>query len=661
VLYRDRYTFIGPLAYESTRLLIDAFGPGLLVGRIAQALVFTLTAIAVYAILRVFADVRWATLGAIACLPLKPLAFPLGTIPNYAQLAMLLSLGAVAAGLRFLSTGRASWLVASGVAAGLTVVAKQSLGAAVAAAVAVAVALDAVARRRAVLRTLTARALLLAGSASIPILGTVGFYGAQGALGAFVDRAVVGLVEIAPAFHVPLPPLDVWSLDPKLLGAQSFRYFPTPVLALAWQSGLDLYARPTAIAIEHAVKALYYLPLVAMALAGLGVVRGLRAEAGRPEACRLAMVVAYAATAYGSIVYRADFTHLMSVAPPVLIVCVLALHRAFAGRGRGAAVPGAAGAAWLAVGALAAVCVVGAYDTPIDTRHGRIRATAYDADDAARVLSHLARQPADARILILRTDPLYYVLSDRAIPGPFDLLLPGYLRPGDDARFADGLARVDRILYNPTVLPTVPTPLASYAPATAARLAAGFRIDEILGPSAVALVPREGMGSDAATVVAIRPPPAEGRPGPGPASVAPADWMMYRVVTTTLEPHASETCFALRHDVAAGESIRATPMLNPATWAPRFPLDEGRRVRFEIRVTPASEPRRTVFSGIRDARIPAEEVRVPLAPFAGRRVEIAFCALRPTPEVANPQRVPAGWAEPRIVRARGGEPPSGGA
>jgi 4-amino-4-deoxy-L-arabinose transferase-like glycosyltransferase len=206
VLYRDRYTFIGPLAYEAMGVLVDGFGPGLLVGRIAQALVFALTAVAVYGILREFTGVRWASLGAIACLPLKPLAFPLGTIPNYSQLAMLLSLGAVAAGLRFLATGRNSWLAASGLAVGLTVVAKQSLGGAVAAAVAASVALDAVARRQAVLRGLAGRAWVLGAATSIPILGTLAFYGSQGALGAFVDRAAVGLLAVAPGFRVPPPP-----------------------------------------------------------------------------------------------------------------------------------------------------------------------------------------------------------------------------------------------------------------------------------------------------------------------------------------------------------------------------------------------------------------------------------------------------------------------
>ena len=118
VLYRDRYTFIGPLGYEWMRLLMDAFGSSLLVGRIFQALVFTLTALVVYRILREFCSVGWSSLGAIACLPLKLLAFPLWTVPNYSQLAMLTSLVAVCAGLRFFATQGGAWLAACGVAIG---------------------------------------------------------------------------------------------------------------------------------------------------------------------------------------------------------------------------------------------------------------------------------------------------------------------------------------------------------------------------------------------------------------------------------------------------------------------------------------------------------------------------------------------------------------
>jgi hypothetical protein len=660
VLYRDRFTFIGPLGYEWMRLLIDVFGSSLLVGRVFQAFVFTLTSLLVYRILREFGGVGWASLGAVACLPLKLLAFPLWTVPNYSQLAMMTSLVAVAAGLRFFATQRVAWLATCGVAIGATVVTKQSLGAAIAASVAFAVGLDALLRSRPRLRPGVARAAILAGAAAGPIVAAVAFYAAQGAVGAFLDRAVVGLFDIAPEFRVPLPSLEVWSFRSAVLGSESFKYFPTPVLALAWQARLDLTSWSVAFSIEHAVKLTYYLPLAAIAVAAVGVVRELKAG-GRPaQAAGLALIVAYAALAYWSIAYRADFTHLMSVAPPLLIVCGVSLRRVSAGWRWGSTVSLSTAGAWLAAGGMVALCVFAAYATPIDTRHGRLWGTKYDADDAGRVLAYLEEQPKDARILMLRTEPLYYVLSDRAIPGPFDVFLPGYLRSGDDDRFAESLSGVDQVVYNPAVLPTVPSPIAAYAPATAARLAARFRIAEILGPAAVVLVPRTGPGSEVRTVFEIGSGSNAIRSPSGAEKVAGADWMMYRVVTTSIEPDDSATCFSVSHDVEPGEGISATPMLHPDTWAPRWPLAEARRARFEIRVTPSPESQWVAFSGERAADSPAAEVEVALSGFVGRRVDLEFCSFRASSEAAEGQRVRAGWAEPRVVRNVGGATWAGG-
>ncbi len=126
--------------------------------------------------------------------------------------------------------------------------------------------------------------------------------------------------------------------------------------------------------------------------------------------------------------------------------------------------------------------------------------------------------------------------------------------------------------------------------------------------------------------------------------------MLYRVVTTTIEPDDSATCFSVSHDVEPGHAVFVTPMLHPETWAPRWPLAEARRARFEIRVTPSSGKRQIAFSEVRAADSPAAEVQVALSRFAGRRVEVEFCAFRGSSEAAAPPRVRAGWAEPRIVR-----------
>jgi hypothetical protein len=125
--------------------------------------------------------------------------------------------------------------------------------------------------------------------------------------------------------------------------------------------------------------------------------------------------------------------------------------------------------------------------------------------------------------------------------------------------------------------------------------------------------------------------------------------MMYRVVTTTLEPKDLATCFSVSHDVKPGEGISVIPMLHPDTWTPRWAFADARRARFEIRVTSAAGKRRIAFSEERSANTPASEVEVALSGFAERSVDIEFCAFRRRSEGGAPQRVRAGWAEPRVV------------
>ena len=178
-------------------------------------------------------------------------------------------------------------------------------------------------------------------------------------------------------------------------------------------------------------------------------------------------------------------------------------------------------------------------------------------------------------------------------------------------------------------------------------------LHEILSPSAVVLVPRTGPGSDVRTVLEIGRGSNPIRSPSGTEKVAGADWMMYRVVTTTLEPEDPATCFSVSHDVKPGEGISVIPMLHPDTWTPRWAFADARRARFEIRVTSAAGKRRIAFSEERSANAPASEVEVALSGFAGRSVEVEFCAFRWRSQGGASRRVRAGWAEPRVVRTVG--------
>jgi arylsulfatase A-like enzyme len=365
------------------------------------------------------------------------------------------------------------------------------------------------------------------------------------------------------------------------------------------------------------------------------------------------LIATFAATAYWSIAYRADFTHLLSVAPPLLILCVAILHRLLSGSRLGIGCSLLAAGAWLVAGLLATLCVFAAWDTPVDTPRGRLVVTEREARSATQLLRYLDAQPRGERILIAPMDPLYYFLSDRLIPSRFDLLFPAYFRPGDDERLARSLSDVDQVVYNPTVIPTVPSPLTAFAPNTAAELVNRFRIVELLDPKAYVMRPREGTRADEIVADIWRdfaPIPSRR----GEEEDRRTSWMMYRVITTTVAPEEPSACFRVAHEAEPGQSISVLPMLHPAAWKPPWPNAFASGAHFEIRVSGPSPAPRVVFSEEREAE-PPSEVLIALAPFAGRRIEIEFCASRTDRQSGWPFRVRAGWGEPRIVRRAGME------
>ncbi len=669
-LYRDRVTFIAPLVYELTALLHRIFGPHILVSRLFAAAVFTACTMLVYWILRKLVSTRAAFVGALAFLAVKPLAFPLWTIINYSQVAMLFTLASMAAVLRFIATRRHRWLVAAGLGVGLTLVTKQNAGVVLGAALAATMVMDAW-RRRATTAGLVAHgAALLAGSVP-PILATVAYYAARGALGQVIDHAVVGLKDYAPQYNVWLPGFEIWSLRPELYGTVIFAYFPTPLWHLSWEGMVDLRALPLFAPCEIMIRIAYLGPFAAIAFCAYEAVRTARDDA--PEQwSALVHVVVVAALSFASMLYRADWAHLMNVYPPLLIVAIVALDRAAttaAARFASAAVVGA----WMLAGVLMAVAIVAVYRVPVETPRGRLLGPAFEAQDANGVLAHVASLPRDTRVAFLRGEPLYYFLTGRPMPTSFDLVMPAYLRPGDDARIARELGSVDEIIYNPKLMATIPGAITDYAPATAALLWRDFRVETILSPTAFVLRHRDAPSQPEVTVVDlwkefdhVRPEVKRGDrvmrlPTDIERQVTRTSWMVFRVIGTLVLDRGTSVCFSLPHRAAAGEAIAAIPMLHPERWIPgeRDVIPEERdfwtrAVTFDVTVQERRGPATTIFSEDRRPEEIPQPVSIDLTPFAGKTVDIRFCATA-QPNTPGKAYVPAGWAEPRIVRAAAAE------
>jgi hypothetical protein len=587
---------------------------------------------------------RAALVGAFAVLAVTPLGFPLWTIVNYSQIALLFCLAAVWCVVRFLPEGRLGWLWAAGVCAGLATVTKQNLGAMISAVAATTLALDWLRDGDRRGRDLPYRFGALAAGGALVVGSTLAVYALRGTLGDLVERAVLGSLYLTQPYFVPLPGFDLWALRSFELAPKVFAHFPSPLFDLMTDGRIDGSSWPLFLVLEHLVKAAYYVPVALFVLAALGLARGLRS--GDPHAVwsqRLAILL-LAVASYASMLYRADWTHLMNVYPALILLAAV-LAPGLAARSRATrAVLLTCVALWFAAGAAMTAVVLSTYRVPLETPRGRVRARPTEIAEVRSVLAFLGAQPRGEPLLFLRADPLYYFLADRRIPGPFDLVVPGYLTPEDDADLAARLGAVEGILYDPSRIPTMATPITEYAPRTSAALASGFRVERLVTPNSFLLRPRAASPwTHAAGGVDLweRVHELEG-------AVRAESWLVYRVIAFDLPADGERVCFGVSHPVRAGESVAALPMLSPDLWMWARGRPGAVRARFEIHARAERGPAEVLWEQQVVAAPPPAEAFASLAAFAGRTVELGFCA-----EITHGPGLgtPGGWGEPRIVRA----------
>jgi hypothetical protein len=668
VLYRDRATFVAPLTYEIVRLLFGIFGSSFAVARILQALIFSGCLMVAHEILRTIVGRSAAVAGAVALLALKSWAFPAWTMLNYSQVAMLLCLTSVWLVSKFLEEHRLGWLALAALAIGVTVLAKQNIGVLLGGTIALTVAADTLYEPTPAATPLLRRAAVLA-LAGVPIVLAAAAYAAQGALGALVTQTILRGPAVAALYRIPLPVAVVWSADRGVFMAASFPYFPPTLFHLGWQERWDIARFPVNVAIELAIKAAYFIPLIAIAWCVVAACRSFRGSSGRVGWSRLVLVGTFALASYASMLYRADWIHLMNVYPPLLLACVVALQGPPSQPRWRARLGGSLLVLWVALGMLLTVLIFALNRYPVDTARGRILMPRYEADDTTRVLDYVARVPRSDHLAFMRHEPLYYFLTDREIPLQVDLVLPGYVGPGDDERMATDLARVDQVVFSPKFLPTVSAPLTDYAPRTARVLANDFRVSEVLGPSALVLRRRAAPVTRGSVTVDLWEAFAELRPEMTTGTrvdalpsalrdaVATTTWLVFRVVRSTVVRHEAETCFSLRHTVQPREEIVTMPLADPALWRgaerdlmPGVADLSVSAARFAITAEGGTTPSARLYTEERPVAVLGEPIAVPLEAFVGQTIDLRFCTAAAPDGATGPTRVPVGWAEPRIVR-----------
>ena len=652
-LYLDRLTPFAPLLFEMLARIFDVFGASLLAARCLQALVFTGCILLIHSILARIVGPRWAFVGAVAAFAIKPLAFPFWTIVNYSQLAMLLCLACVRLTLAFVSDQRMIWLLAAGVAAGTAGMTKQNLGLYVCVVLGLVVIADWAYAAGHRFETLWKRSVVLVAGVSLPIAVTVIHRASLGTLAGFIERAVLGILHLPGLYLLPLPGLEFWALRPDELGTTAFAYFPVSLVHQSWQGELNFYSRPTVLVIEHVVKAIYYVPLVVLVAGSIALVRGWLRGIPRAEWSSLALILAFAAMGYASMLYRPDWIHLMNVYPALLLACVVVLERSARQARRMNWACLLLLVAWLGAGAFTSFSIFSTYRDPVDTPRGQILLPTLEAREVRLVVEDIESQPVEARILVFPAQPVFYFLADRRIPVAFEQIMPGVLLEGDDQRLADALKGIDRFVYNPHVFPTVPIPVTAYAPQMAAVLARDFRVEGVVSESAIALVPRREPARRDEVVTDLwpsldAPGVAPGQiPGRPPLRQENAVWLMYRVLAAPVT--RGRSCFDLRHRVGSGEALSVIPVFHPQLWTEQGSGAE--RALFSILVTDGTRPPRRIFAQELSARVPGPPLRLALDRFDGREVELHLCTARPPGARTGGKSLPVGWAEPKIVRA----------
>jgi hypothetical protein len=397
--------------------------------------------------------------------------------------------------------------------------------------------------------------------------------------------------------------------------------------------------------IEHAVKFAYYGPLFATALAFVAVLRELRNESRTQAACGWFLLAGFSALSYFSTAHRLDFAHVLNIAPAPFLVSAIALHR-WAGRSVRLALPVLVLAAWFTAGGFTSYVVFDAYDTPLETKRGRLFVTSREAEAGKVLLDFLERQPRDSRILLLRTIPIFYFLADRPIIGPFDLYLPGYFREGEDARTAREIENVDLVVYNPNDLMGIPEPITQFARLTARALADRFEIVRIFSPTAVLLLPHTERDEARVTIAEIAREFERVSTRAPAGRVEATSWLMYPVVTTIVRKDDRSTCFTYPHDAEAGDLLSVRPMFKHEAWTHRYWRRAARRVHISI-VARADGTSNTLLTTRRVAGLPGPPVEISLDRYAGQRVRLEFCAKRfPGKRGA----ATFGWGDARILR-----------
>ncbi len=480
VFYRDIDAYPFPAAPYLLAFAMRGFGEHVSVARGLAALLFEIVLLSLYAAsLHLLSRPRAALFG-LSLLVFKFVAWPAFTAYTYSDLSFAGACVAAAALLAHLERPGRARLLLAGAAVAVSIAAKQNLGLPIGAAIAVVLLVPAVGggAARDPADRLRDAAALAAGAAAL-LLPAFAYFAFQGLAGHLLAsglyRPFTGYLPTSAISF--LEPLAWWKWG-ALRGMSAFPYFPGAVWSmLVWEALPGAALHPVYWSAGELFSRLLYTTVPVLFLAAW-----IRTRRAAPDAGRIRAMALLALAGVLSAFPRADFFHLVSVYPLLLLLGFALLP---GGRDTsGAAL--AAGTRRLAVGVALALALAGGlaavfqmqFRHRIELPRGELAVhppTAW----LEPVVRYLDQQLAPGEpFFVYGHEAYYYFLADRYSAWPFAQLYPGQ-EGGDGGQALVELLQRDpprlivRGMLNWPALPVLPR----YAPRLHAFLSEHYELD----------------------------------------------------------------------------------------------------------------------------------------------------------------------------------------
>jgi hypothetical protein len=491
VYYRDIDAYALPGASYLLALAMALFGEHLSVARWVAALVYVGILVGVWANARQLVGARRAVLVGASMLAFKFLAWPGLTAYFYFDVAFCFACASVAL---FVGHERARTplpLFLAGLCASLALLSKQTVGLYLAvASTAILLFSDPLlgAPRRPARSAVTALSAYLGGLA-LPVFPTLAYFAAHGILGrmlhsGFIRPLTTYLPTSGVSFAVPLRWWQLGEIGP-LEPVKALGYIPEPYWQLLRTHRLPGEALQPLYWLlgELSSRALYTsIPLAFIAAAALWL-GALRRDPPAPER-KLLIFAALAFAVFLSAFPRADFPHVISVFPLVMVL-LFGLGGRLAARLTSPALRRALRGTETATVTLVLLTtlLLAAWQHSFLTHRIHLeRATLRVSPDhayAGSVVRYVSDEVAPGEsIFVFVHEAYYYFLTDRYSPWPFAQLYPG-MAGGDGGRAL--AAMLERqpprlVIAGQEGFPGLP-PLHEYAPAVPAWVHRNFVLD----------------------------------------------------------------------------------------------------------------------------------------------------------------------------------------